>query len=110
MTQTLETLKNEFPDLGKILIRVDEIESGLKEQLSDKDREIRQLNRRIEELESDISDKEELIEELEESEKDTSDIPERLLQRDLDPRGKVELFTEAIDKFNWFELKERLQK
>jgi len=110
MTQTLETLKNEFPALGEILTRVEEIETDLKEELAEKDDEIKKLEKRIEDLEETIDEKDGEIDGLEGDVKDTSDIPDRLLQNDLDTIGKIELFAEYIDKYNWFELKERLEK
>src|SRR5690606_9979587 len=105
MTQTLETLKNEFPGLGEILSRVDEIEVNLKGELKDKEKEIRKLKDDIKHLEEEVEEKKEEIESLEGEVKETSDIPDRLLQNDLDTIGKLELFAEYIDKYNWFELK-----
>lgn len=109
MTAIKETLTKEFPDLGIILTRIDELDKSHKLEIREKDREIEELNDKLDDLERDISNKEDEIEELEKDQSDLSHVPKRLLQNDLDTIGKMELFAEHFDKFNYFQLKEMLE-
>lgn len=108
MTTILSALENEFPTFVDIIKRVNELDNKNKESIREKDKEIKVLNEKIEDLERDIENKDEEIEDLERDVKSTNDIPDRLLQNDLDTIGKIELFAEYIDKYNYFQLKERL--
>lgn len=110
MGQILESIEKEFPAFVDIVKRINELDQSHKNTIFDKEKEIRILQNKIESLESDLEDKEGEIESLESDIHDTSDIPKRLLQNDLDTIGKNELYAEYIDKYNYFQLKERLEK
>jgi chromosome segregation ATPase len=116
----IEALEERVEDLKDKVIEKDdeinELEKTIKEledEIKEKDETICDLKKEIDSLKDDNSDLEDEVDDLKlelSRKKDLDHIPDRLTSNDLDTIIKMELFAEYIDKYSYFQLKERLER
>jgi predicted nucleic acid-binding Zn-ribbon protein len=117
MGQVLDEIQAENTDLLKQVSRLekelkeanDKIDD-LEDDIKDKDKEIDDLEEEVSDLNIKVDTLEDEIESLERDSHDVGHVPARLIQNDLDTIGKMEVVAEHFDKYNYFQLKERLEK